>query len=431
MRITLPHFAAVLQTLFTTTAEQAARATGLIQRRRRVSGARFVQALVFGWMDDPQATLDDLAADLGVSEQALQKKVNPAAVACLRQVLAELLTHLLTARGEALPLLRRFRGVSIEDGTSVPLPAELADAYPGCGGSDPQVGQAGLKLLVRFDAASGGLQNLVVAPARQSERTLVAQLPPCEAGSLRLADLGFFDLQRLAQDTAAGVFWISRLPAQVHVDGQELARWLSHRHADRIDTSVHLGTRHRLGARLVAWRVPTAGAEVRLRRLRKKLSKKGRTLSERQRLLCRWTVLITNLDASEISAEQIESLYRVRWQIELLFRRWKSGGGLARSRGRTGCRVLCEIYAKLMGLIVTQWAVLLRGGPLGPVSMVRAARRIRRWAARLGEALATRDTGRLRAVLQHLHTELWRLPNRPQRHKPTTRQRLLGITLVA
>ena len=55
--------------MFTTVADQAARETGFVQRHSKLSGARFVQALTFGWLGQPDASLGQLAqmaATLGV-----------------------------------------------------------------------------------------------------------------------------------------------------------------------------------------------------------------------------------------------------------------------------------------------------------------------------------------------------------------------------
>ena len=429
MTITLDRLAEALQTLFTAGADQAAKDSGMIRRQRKLTGAGFVQAVVFHWLDNPQATIEEVIEDLDLSEQAFNERLDDRAADCLRRVLEEALERLFAASPEAIPLLRRFAATAVEDVTIVGLPAELAGPFPGCGGSDPEGGRAGWKLLTRWDVTTGRLELLPPGAARQSERALAEKLPPLPPKSLRLCDLGFFDLSRLAADAAAGIHFVSRAPALLNVQvgdraGVNLATWLDRQAADRIDTAVVLGTKDRLPCRLIALRAPADVAEGRLKRLRKKLRKKGRELSERQRVMCQWTVLITDLPAAAFTVEEISVLYRVRWQVELLYKAWKSGGGLGDSRGRTAGRVLCEAYAELLAMVVQHWGTLLRGGPLCGVSLVKAARRVKRLALRIAAALD--DPVRLRVILRTLRARLRRLPRRGRRRKqPSTRELLI------
>ena len=321
MTITVDQLADALKTLFTTEAEQAAKDSGMIRRRRKLKGADFVQAVVFHWLEDPEATIDEVIEDLDLSEQAFNERLDDRAADCLRRVLEKALERLFAARPEAIPLLRRFAAVAVEDVTIVGLPAELAGTFPGCGGSDPEAGRAGWKLLTRWDVTTGRLEILPPAAARASERTLAGALPPWPPSSLRLCDLGFFDLSRLAADAAAGIHFVSRTPAVLSVQvgdrpAVNLTTWLDRETADRVDIAVVLGTKDRLRCRLIALRLPEDVAAKRLRRLRKKLKKKGRKLSERQRIMCQWTVIITDLPLESFTIEEVCVLYRVRWQIE-------------------------------------------------------------------------------------------------------------------
>jgi hypothetical protein len=125
----------------------------------------------------------------------------------------------------------------------------------------------------------------------------------------------------------------------------------------------------------VATRCPKIVADKRKERLRKTAAKKQRQVSREQLILCEWTVLITNLPAKRMTLVEIWILYRVRWQIELVFKRWKSQGGLAESAGSCGWRWLCEFYAKLLGQVVQNWLTLLKGGPLSGYSPVKLQRR--------------------------------------------------------
>src|SRR2546430_4236304 len=90
---TVPQLAQTLQTVFTTTADAAARATGFVQRRSKLTGAAFVQALVFGWLANPHASVAALAqaaavAGVAISPQGLDQRCGEAAAGFLEAVLA-------------------------------------------------------------------------------------------------------------------------------------------------------------------------------------------------------------------------------------------------------------------------------------------------------------------------------------------------------
>lgn len=59
----------------------------------------------------------------------------------------------------------------------------------------------------------------------------------------------------------------------------------------------------------------------------------------------------TNVSENKISAEQVLTIYRARWQIELLFKLYKSHIRLDKLKGKP-YRVLCELYAKLCAVLI-------------------------------------------------------------------------------
>src|SRR2546423_8468244 len=142
MCLNVTQLAGALQTVFTHVAEEAARDSGFIKRRRQLTGPAFVQALTFGWLEDPQAPVEDLAqlaGELGstLTPSALDQRFTAAAADCLAAVLGRALQCVLAARPAALPLLRRFAGVYLQDSSTLSLPAALAGLLPRCGGSTP------------------------------------------------------------------------------------------------------------------------------------------------------------------------------------------------------------------------------------------------------------------------------------------------------
>ncbi|MBZ0282348.1 MAG: hypothetical protein K8L97_16520 [Anaerolineae bacterium] len=75
---TLTRVAESLQYLLTEEADRIGRESGFIQRQRKLSGASFVQTLVFGWMAKGDSTMEELsqsAANVGVQvSRTIQKK---------------------------------------------------------------------------------------------------------------------------------------------------------------------------------------------------------------------------------------------------------------------------------------------------------------------------------------------------------------------
>jgi hypothetical protein len=363
----IPQVCAALQQVLSTVAERAARATGFVKRTSKLSGAGFVQTLVFGFLANPRATRADLATsaaalDCVLSPQAIDQRMTDAAAECLDVVVAAATRTLLAAEAVAIPLLQRFTGgVWLQDTTTIGLPRTLAHLW--VGGSNQHRAHAALKLGVRLNLSHGSLQGPFFDHASTNDRrtAIVDQaLPP---DSLRIADLGFFDLTELALIAAGASFWLSRLQILTAVflpDGQrlDLVRWLEQQPA-RLDQQVLLGVEARLPARLLAVRVPQEVVDQRRRRLYADAARRGRKPSALQLALVGWTLYVTNVPADRLQVEEALVLGRARWQIELLFKRWKSQGQLSTWRSGKPSAIRCELYAKLLALLVSQWMLLV------------------------------------------------------------------------
>src|SRR5436305_11386818 len=142
----VPQVVEAMQTVLTTAAEEAARASGFCQRRSKLGGAAFAQALVFGCLGHPRTRLEDLAqtaaaCGAAVYPQALDQRFTPQAADYLRRVLAAAVEQVCAADATLLPLLQKFQGVAVEDSTTVVLPDVLRAYWPGCrGGGEGEQG---------------------------------------------------------------------------------------------------------------------------------------------------------------------------------------------------------------------------------------------------------------------------------------------------
>jgi hypothetical protein len=423
--------------LFTTVADQAAQDTKFIQRKRGFSGAEFVRALVFGWIENSQATIEHLAEELSVTASALQQRMTKRSVALLRTLLENACGFYMAAVAENTKLTSRFSKIYVEDCTSIALLSSLEHEFPGCGGAEVGQGAAGMKLLVRTEVKTGAMSVVKWASGRENDLNLSREAGDVPAGSLYLADLGFWCPERLNRLENQGVSWISRVPAgtTLSVDGQpreDVADFLKRQTADRVDQQVLLGEKA-FSFRLVAVRCPEHIANERKRKLRQKSKKRGRQPSQRQLILCEWLVLVTSLSVEEFSIEELWTLYRVRWQIELVFKRWKSLMGLDKSRARTnGYRQLTEVYAKLLGCLVTHWCGLLRAGLLTRLSWHQILQRAKRTLRSLPELWNDQNPeSSVALVLRKLVKRLDRLKPRPKRKKKPGTMELLENPALA
>jgi hypothetical protein len=348
---TIPQVARAMRAILTTTAAEAGRTTRFVPRTSPLNGATFSQTLVFGLLGNPQAPLEELtqtAAALGVeiSPQALDQRFTASAAACLPQGRVTAIARGITAEPVAIPLRERFTAGYGQDSATIVWPEVCAAQWHGCGGSTSARASAALKLQARLEMCTGRLDGQL-QEGRASDRAAV--LPgPLPAGALRLAALGYWRLEACAALAQHTVCWLSRLQMQTAVYDatgarQALLTLVESQPTDTVERAVALGERQRLAARLVAVRVPQDVAETRRRRLRKAARDKGRQGSATRLALAAWTVCVTNVPAARLTLREALGLGRMRWQIALLCKLWKSQGHVDESRSTKPWRILWEV----------------------------------------------------------------------------------------
>lgn len=431
---TIPQVAQAMQAVLMDKADELGREVGFVQRQRKLSGSTFVQTLVFAFLAKPNASYEELsqsAAIVGtaVSPQGLEQRFTERAARLVQQVLECAVEQVIASRPAAIPILQRFEGVYLRDSSVICLPTELAETWPGVGNRCGPT--AALKIQVELNFSTGQLDGPVVQSGRTQDQLSPFQQEELPAGALHLADLGYFNLERLAQDNQRGVYWITRLKAGTAVyttTGQrlDLARWLKTQGEGQLDLTVVVGARQQLSCRLLAVRVPQEVADQRRRRLREYARKKQVPLKAETLALAEWTLVITNVPEDRLSLREALILLRVRWQVELLFKLWKSHAQVDEWRSHNPWRILCEVYAKLIGVVILHWTYLTGFWERPNRSWFKAALAVQKYAVALALALPDREA--LVLVLTRLRSCLIATcrVNRRKKH-PSTYQLLLDV----
>ena len=353
------------------------------------------------------------ALGLPVSPQAFDQRFTPAAADLLRDLFVGAFNRSFNSlRPALLPVLRRFSAVFLRDATLVALPASLAPLLPGRGGRHVPHGQAAAaKLVFEAEVTTGALTEVSLLAGLDNEKTAAVAGKPLPPGALLLEDLGFFSGQRLQDYLEAGVYVLTRIPAwtavfDLHGRRLDLVRELRRLPGDTLDRQVRILHGTKAQVRLLATRLPPAEAERRRQRVRQEAKQRGRPVSQKKLDLCDWNLLLTNAPAELLGVQAAGAVRRVRWQIELVFKVFKSEGQIDRARSAKPARVLCELYAKLLAMVVQQWALLAAGYQMLVHSARRAARRVRKRAARLWRGLSSPQA--LAEVVAGLARALWR-----------------------
>ena len=280
-------------------------------------------------------------------------------VAFMRQLLETTLTQVVQSAAPQV-VLPQFNGVYITDCTRL--------VWQACG----------LKLAVQWEIQRGRLQASLM-PLTQHDQKAPLMDQDLPRGALHLGDLGFFKLQRFRTWSANGVYWLTRYKIGTclfHLDGQPIDLKTLLTGAGPLNLSVRVGRgRLALTAQLHAARLSDAALATRQARQKEQARRKQRPLSHRQLDLMGWTLYLTNIP--DLTFGQAHCLARTRWQIELLFKLWKSHAQILTSRSADPQRHLCEGYGKLIGVIVAHWLLLVAGWQHDRLSALDALRILR------------------------------------------------------
>lgn len=419
-------------------AEELGRSTGFIKRQRKFNGSNYAQMLVCGAIGTPDLSYSHLVqyaslSGVQISAQGISERFSEEAANFLKALLDRAVQYAITERTrQVIPLLAKFKGVYMRDSSVISLPASLNELWPGVGGTDGE--NAAIKLQVRLEYSSGHLDGPVLHTGRTHDQKTPYRYDDEPAGSLSLADLGYFSLDELKARQNAGQYVITRYKhgTILYSDQNQrlnLLEWLQDLQEERTTLDVLVGAKHRIPMRLLVMRVPDDVAEQRRSKVREYARKKQANVRPETLELAGWVLILTNAPATLLNFDEVIVLLYLRWQIELLFKLWKSHFLIDEWRSENPWRILCELYAKLIAVVICQWIFQLDWWRYPDRSLFKAAKVVTKLAGLLLDKLQRHVS--LTPVLKKIQrciTASARTNKR--RKKPATFQLLLEAAYV-
>jgi len=388
-----------LKGTFLKSAEEANEVAKAIKRKRKFTPSTLAQAFILALLQNPKASHADIASvaavsGVDVSPQAVEQRYSKSLAAFFKALFEKMAKQIVASEESLAPILSRFTEVILIDSSVIALPDSEKSEFRGCGGSY-DANQSSIKLQTEFNLLNGNLRCVELEEGRATDGATNRQHIVQSKGSLRIADLGYFNIPVLRRIGEAEAFFLSRVThaTVVYVEGikQNLVPWLNSMGRGTVDQIIELGASDRLKCRLVAWRVPEEIANTRRRKTRATAMRKtGHEPSKESLAACDWEFLVTNLSEAKLSFKEAIVLYRARWQIELLFKRWKSYGKIDELDGSTDIVKMTRFWARLCAALIQHWlTVAATWSPALSVSLAKTANLVRQIASEIASLLSS------------------------------------------
>jgi hypothetical protein len=381
-----------LSQVFGPLADEANRTTGVVVRQRKFTPLSLARTFVLGFLrkaDPSDEELARVAAESGaaVTPQAIDQRQSPKLAAFLEELFRQAVRVVVGSDRLLAPILQRFAAVTLLDSTVIGLPESQHERFAGCGGRRGS-GKSAVKLQTELDLRTGAVTHVELESGRSADNATPRQHIRRTEGTLRITDLGYFCVGVFAAMVRANEHFLSRLQfgTGVRLPGGEavdVLRWLADQAGSFVDRPILLGS-ERLACRLIAWRFPPNRADRRRQKLREEFRRKwGREPTAERLAWCDWTILVTSVPAELLTPAEAAVLYRARWQIELLFKRWKSQGRVARLDASSEVRQVIRVWARLLAVLIGHWLMVATAWGDATRSVSKVCEAIREFVGRL------------------------------------------------
>lgn len=333
----------------------------------KITGFEFLKAMLVANVDSEHATLEKISDifrsqhRIRIRAQSIMERLNnESAVIFTKTIFEKFLKNQFDSfTKDILPeLLSPFSKILIQDSSVCDLNSKLAPIFQGSGG---RASKASLKLDVIYDFKAKRFEHIKLTDRSEADQKLGCKILDClTPGALVIRDLGYLRMDCILKIVGVCGFFLSRMKNntcvylnEADIEQLDLSKYLHEkfRKSDVVDIKVYI-TAEKVWVRLVAYRVPEEVRAQRRRAAHAKAKKEGRKLSEKSLTLLDFTLFITNVSIEVWPSEVIGTIYRIRWQIELMFKDWKSRLKIDSLSGTNQFRIKCLIYIRSILVII-------------------------------------------------------------------------------
>lgn len=308
--------------------------SGFVQRKsKKISAYHFVVGFIISCCNG-NSTFSEWALQIGllsgkrVSKQGVFDRLDGSATSFAKQLLEQVLLQQ-SGKNFVSSLFEGFGKVLLQDSTTLRLPQVLSKLFPGNHSRGEQKAVARIQSI--FDIKAMRFINFSLGSFIQNDQSASGSiLALVKKGDLVIRDLGYFSLGVFEKLMKAEVHFLSRLRYGVTITDKQgnlvLLKDLLKQKAG-VDRWVYIGSEKKVWVRLVMIPVPAGQAVEKIRKAKQDRDARLNHCKQYYRWL-KFNVYITTVDKNVWTAYEVYKAYSVRWQIEIIFKSWKSSFSL-------------------------------------------------------------------------------------------------------
>jgi Transposase DDE domain len=320
--------------------------------------------LMFTSQPTNRISLEDLANEfcethgITISKQAIQERFNDYAVIFMQKLLKEQLLRQLSLLQDKR-LTKHFTRLRIKDSTRFSLPPEYASLYKGHGG---MAGPAQISIQFEYDLIENKIMHLDFTSAnRNDQQDSKETLGNIKKGELLIRDLGYAGMGYMKHISQNEAYFLNRLnsitiaydKSKRPIDYKKVLKKLTRHSIPCMEIQAFLLVdKEWLPTRLIISKVDAATYQKRIQKTSLQTQKKGHKVSDAYRVSAWLNLFVTNIPHAWLAAKDVRDTYSLRWQIELIFKIWKSQCGIHKIASVKIQRFQCELIAKFLWILL-------------------------------------------------------------------------------
>jgi len=374
---------------------KTARQTGYVKRQRKIDPVAFFWTLVLGSSAGPERTVStfrriyEQATGVELAPSSFYERFKEPLVQFLKTAAHKALENFAVAPSDVHERLKRFQDLILVDSTVIKLHDALSGVYSG---SRKNTAPAAAKLNAVLSVRGKG-RSTVGLYSEDCPEPRTFSVGPWVAGRLLLFDKGYFCYTLFGKINSNAGYFLTRLKDHCN------PTILSVRSALQGESAGLEGRRFKDVINDLQGETFDAEIEVQFKRLvgekkRKRTRGHYRLIGLYDAEESKYHFYITNVPVELLAAEDVYNVYRMRWEIELVFKEMKSGYGLGHIRSKSREVVEAFLYTAVITLVVSRKIFRALGPHLG-------SQAIRATGSRWWRLFATHAHDLLFAVTRH------------------------------